>query len=116
MAQVPLDGILIDVPHSLAQDEVLREIEQFAQDLAENRFPDWGVRLERQDGRMQLRGAHDGSAFEATVVAEAGRVVLELTGVVEIGYLKHKLAGGDQGVRDRVRATLAETLSAHLGG
>ena len=51
MAQVPLDGILIDVPHSLAPDEVLREIEQFAQDLAENRFPDWGVRLYRMTWR-----------------------------------------------------------------
>jgi hypothetical protein len=116
MAQVRLDGIHIDVPHHLSPEEVLLELERFAQDLSENRFPAWGVHLERVDGRMLLRGAHDGSRFEAVVVAETGRVLLELSGVVEIGFLKHMAAGGDSGVRDRVRSTLADTLTAHLGG
>jgi hypothetical protein len=84
--------------------------------VATNRFPDWGVRLERDGERMRLVGARDGSRFEATVLAEPRRVVLSLRGVADLGFLKYTAAGGQDGVRERVRSTLLASLQKQFGG
>lgn len=114
MPQVSLDGIRIEVPHARSVDEVRLELERFAQDLAQNRFPDWGVHLEREGEKMLLKGERGGTHFRAIVLAEATRVTLDLGGKVELNFLKLTLAGGEQGVRERVRETLGDTLRAHL--
>lgn len=111
-----LDGILIEVTHDRPAGEVVADLESFAQDVAQNRFPEWGVKLEREGERMRLLGARDASRFDATVSIEPGRVILELAGVAEIGFLKYTAAGGSEGVRARVRSTLRTSLEQHLGG
>lgn len=115
MPQVPLDGIEIEVPHDRPQEEVVTDLEAFARDIAENRFPEWGVKLEREGEVMRLVGRKDGSRFEATVTTAPGRVHLSLAGVAEIGFLKFNLAGGAGGVRARVESTLASSLQRALG-
>lgn len=116
MPQVPLDGIEIAIRHARPADEVTVDIERFASDVATNRFPDWGVRLEREGERMRLVGRRDGSHFEATVRAEPGKILLSLRGVAEIGFLKYTAAGGAEGVRSRVKSTLESALHQQFGG
>lgn len=83
--------------------------------MAQHRFPDWGVRVEREGDRMRLVGQRDRSRFEATVASEPARVVLSLRGVAEIGFLKYTAAGGAEGVRERVRSTLLSSLKQQFG-
>lgn len=116
MPQVPLDGIEIHISHARPADEVAGDIERFAQDVATNRFPDWGVKLEREGERMRLLGRRDTSHFEATVRAEPGRILLSLKGVADIGFLKYTAAGGAEGVRSRVKSTLEAALHQQFGG
>lgn len=111
-----LDGILIEVTHDRPASEVVADLESFAQDVAQNRFPEWGVKLERDGERMRLLGARDASRFDATVSIEPKKVILELTGVADIGFLKYTAAGGSDGVRARVKSTLRNSLEQHLGG
>jgi hypothetical protein len=113
--QVPLDGIEIEVTHDRPREEVVTDLEAFARDIAENRFPEWGVKLEREGEVMRLVGKRDGSRFEATVTTQPNRVHLSLAGVAEIGFLKYTAAGGSEGVRSRVRSTLESSLQKALG-
>jgi hypothetical protein len=114
--QVPLDGIEIAIAHARPEAEVAGDIERFASDVATNRFPDWGVKLEREGERMRLVGRRDGSHFEALVRTEPGRILLTLKGVADIGFLKYTAAGGAEGVRSRVRSTLESALRQQFGG
>lgn len=84
--------------------------------MAQHRFPEWGVRVDREGDLMRLVGARDGSRFEATVTSEPSRVVLSLRGVAELGFLKYTAAGGAEGVRERVRSTLLTSLRQQFGG
>ena len=115
MPQVPLDGIEIEVTHDRPHEEVVVDLEAFARDIAENRFPEWGVKLEREGEVMRLVGKKEGSRFEATVTTAPNRVHLSLAGVAELGFLKFNLAGGAEGVRSRVRSTLEGSLQKALG-
>lgn len=101
--------------HGRPADEVVADLERFAQDVAQHRFPDWGVQVDREGERMHLVGQREGSRFEATVVAESTRVVLALRGVAELGLLKFAAAGGADGVRERVRNTLLTSLQQQFG-
>ncbi|MCW8138937.1 MAG: hypothetical protein KIT58_08545 [Planctomycetota bacterium] len=92
------------------------DLERFAQDVAKNRFPEWGVQILREGERMRLVGQRDGSRFDAAVVSDASRVVLSLRGVAELGFLKYTAAGGAEGVRERVRASLLASLRQQFGG
>ncbi|MCO5165705.1 MAG: hypothetical protein M9894_04975 [Planctomycetes bacterium] len=83
--------------------------------MARNRFPEWGVQLVREGERMRLLGQRDGSRFEATVVSDGSRVVLSLRGIAELGFLKYTAAGGAEGVRERVRASLLASLRQQFG-
>ncbi len=84
--------------------------------MAQHRFPEWGVRVDREGDLMRLVGAREGSRFEATVTTEPSRVVLSLRGVAELGFLKYTAAGGAEGVRERVRSTLLTSLRQQFGG
>ncbi|RMG06653.1 MAG: hypothetical protein D6731_25285 [Planctomycetota bacterium] len=115
MAKVPLDGLRIEVPHAASSAEVAGRLEAFAQDMAQNKFREWGVSIVRHgETHLQLAGRRDGTHFDAEVRAEDRRAVVSLTGSIELSRLKLTLAGGVQGVRRRVEDELAATLREHL--
>ena len=115
MAKVSLDGLRIEVPHSAAPEDVAQRLEDFAHDLAENKFSDWGVSLDRVDAsRLKISGRQNGTHWSADVASESGVAVIALTGNLELSMIKLSLAGGANGVRGRVEALLTETLRKHL--
>lgn len=115
LATVPLDGIAIEVDHSAPPDEVGRRLEEFAQDLAQNRFADWGVHVDRhEDGNLHLVGNKGGTHFRAEVVPQEAHVHVGLSGTVDIGRLKLTLAGGPDGLRRRVKDEIERVLREHL--
>jgi hypothetical protein len=114
VAKVSLDGLKIEIPHSAAPEEVAQKLEEFATDLAENKFSDWGVTVARVDDTLKLSGRRNGTHFDADVSASDGVASIALSGSIELNLIKLGLAGGAQGVRGRVASTLSETLKAHL--
>ncbi len=115
MANVSLDNLRIEVSHGSTPDVVAAQLEAFAEDLARNKFSDWGVSIQRDAGALTLVGRRGGTHFDARVTSEPGRVIVALEGTIELGGFKLTLAGGPDGVRRRVRETLERTLSEHLG-
>jgi hypothetical protein len=115
VAQVPLDGLRIEVPHSSPSGEVATRLAEFAQDMADNHFSDWGVRVTQVDGRnFVLAGGRNGTHFDAKVEANDARAVIDLTGSISLSRIKLTLAGGADGVRKRVASELEATLRRHL--
>ncbi|MCA8926009.1 MAG: hypothetical protein KDD82_29655 [Planctomycetes bacterium] len=110
-----LAGLTIQEAHALDPSEVAQRLEEFAQDMVNNKFADWGVQIEREEHTLTLRGRRDaGTHFEARVEPVTGEVKVLLTGAVELGRLKVTLAGGADGVRRRVGDEIARTLREHL--
>ena len=115
MAKVSLDGLKVEIPHSAAPEDVAQRLENFANDLAQNKFSDWGVTLERVDpAHLKISGRRNGTHWDASVLSESGMAVVALTGNLELSMIKLGLAGGADGVRGRVQSQLAETLRKHL--
>jgi hypothetical protein len=115
VAKVPLDGLRIEVPHTSSSNDVAARLEAFAEDMANNKFSQWGVSIIRHDERrLQLAGRHEGTFFDAEVEADDERAVINLSGAIELSRLKLTLAGGTDGVRRRVESELASTLKQHL--
>lgn len=115
MAKVSLDGLRVEIPHSSASEEVSQRLENFANDLAQNRFSAWGVTFDRVDAsRLTISGRQNGTHWNAEVESLNGIAVVELTGNLELSMIKLGLAGGANGVRDRVQSQLTETLRKHL--
>jgi hypothetical protein len=115
VAKVSLDGLRIEVPHQTDPAELAQRLAEFAEDLAENKFADWGVQIsDRGNGGFNLTGRKDGTHFDAKVSSDHGVAVIDLTGSIELGRIMLGLAGGAEGVRRRVTDTLAETLREHL--
>ena len=50
MASVSLEGIRIEVSHQKTGDAISVAMRRFADDLATNRFSEWGVQIEEQEG------------------------------------------------------------------
>jgi hypothetical protein len=83
--------------------------------LAQNKFSDWGVTVQPQDdGSLKLVGDNNGTHFVAEVAASDDRVVLTLTGQVQISRIKLTLAGGPEGLRRRVSDGITQVLQKHL--
>jgi len=117
MASVSLDGIRIEVPHRKAAEAIGDAVRRFADDIAFNRFSEWGVQIqEREGGRLELQGRRDRTHFTAQVEPGDGRVIVTVGGAIEINALKLGLAGGSSGVRRRVQDSLERALHQHLGG
>jgi hypothetical protein len=115
VVNVSLDGLRIEVPHAVAPADVARKLYDFAEDLAENKFSEWAVTIERTDEvNLQLSGRRNGTHFDATVESRGGVAVVSLTGSLELALIKLTLAGGAAGVRRRVHDQLAATLQEHL--
>lgn len=115
LATVPLDGILIEIASAAEPGELARRMHEFARDLSEQRFPEWGVRIELlESGRLSLAGGRDGTRFEADVHPHPGRVKVELRGRIELAWVKLTLAGGPEGVRRRVTDEIRRALEMHL--
>ena len=112
---MPLSGLHIEAPHALDPSEVAQRLEEFAQDMANDKFVDWGVQIEREEHTLTLRGRRDtGTHFEAKVQPGEGQVRVTITGAVELGRLKLTIAGGAEGVRRRVSDEIGRTLREHL--
>ncbi len=114
MAKVSLDGLRIEVAHSSPPAEVAQKLEEFAQDMATNKFSDWGVTINREGGRLQLTGRRAKTHFDADVESSDGLAVVTLTGSIDLSMIKLGLAGGSEGVRRRVTDSLSSTLREHL--
>ena len=115
MAKVPLTGLRIEVPHGSTPEQVGQLLQEFAEDIAQNKFPDWGVRISPLEGnRLRLAGGQDETHFEAEVSAEPDRAVVVIDGAIDIGRVKLALAGGPEGVRRRVADGIERTLRDHL--
>lgn len=115
MATVSLSGMTIEVPHALPAEEVVKRLEAFAQDLARNRFPDWGIQIRREEEGLHLSGGRHGTHFGADLKTPEGLARLEVHGKIQIGGLPLRLAGGAPGVRKRVESALTSSLRSHLG-
>ena len=115
MATVPLSGMTIEVQHALPPDEVVARLEGFAQDLARNRFPDWGIQVQREAEGLHLSGGRHGTHFSAYLKTPPGLARLEVHGKIQIGGLPLRLAGGAPGIRKRVESALTDSLRSHLG-
>lgn len=110
-----LDGILIEVGCSEEPAALHQRLQEFARDLAEQRFPEWGVQIAPAgDGMLSLAGGRDGTRFEADVHPQPGRVVVSLRGHIELAWMKLTLAGGPEGVRRRVSDEVRKALASHL--
>lgn len=115
MAKVSLDGLRIEVDHDADPAHLAERLEAFARDLAENKFADWGVKVLRDPaGHLSLAGRRDETHFDATIESNHGHAVVALTGQIELGRVKLTLAGGPDGVRQRVAAEIQKTLRHHL--
>lgn len=115
LAQVALDGIKVEVAHGLAPEALAPELRRFAEELANERFREWGVAIEpRGETGLHLAGGREGTYFEADIQAFAARVTVDIRGRVELGLLKLKLAGGAEGVRRRVGDQIRDALRRHL--
>lgn len=117
MAKVSLDGIRIVVPHRKAEEAVGGAMRRFADDIAQNRFSDWGVRIAEGDGgTLQLDGRRNNTHFNARIEPKPDQVVVTIDGAIEINALKLGLAGGSNGVRRRVQESLSRALREQLAG
>ncbi|MBL4848046.1 MAG: hypothetical protein JKY65_21225 [Planctomycetes bacterium] len=115
MATVSLTGMTIEVTHQLPPEEVLGRLENFALDLARNRFADWGIEVRREEaGPLRLSGGRHGTHFSASIHTDEGRARVEVHGKIQIGGFKLRLAGGAPGVRRRVQTALTQSLRHHL--
>lgn len=115
LATVSLDGIHIEVAHGWEPTQLAQRMQEFARDLAENRFADWGLQVAATgESALSLRGARDGTRFEADIAAHPGRVEVTLRGLIELAWVKLTLAGGSDGVRRRVHDEIHRALSTHL--
>ncbi len=114
MPQVPLNDLCIEIEHSYPPAQLANQLEAFAQDLTQNQFSEWGVRIERKEEQLKLVGRRGGTHFDALVEPQEGRVRLSLAGSIELGRLKLTLAGGAAGVRRRVRDVITNALQRHL--
>ena len=113
--KVSLDGLRIEVPHEAGPEDVAQRLQDFAQDLADNKFAAWNVSIERTDAVcLQLSGRKNGTHWDATVDSRDNLAVVSLSGSIELNAIKLTLAGGSKGVRRRVHDQLAATLKEHL--
>jgi hypothetical protein len=112
---VSLNGIRIEVGCSQEPALLTQRLHEFARDLGEQHFPDWGVRVTPAgELGLSLAGGRDGTRFEADVNPEPGRVVVVLRGHIELAWVKVTLAGGPEGVRRRVTDEVRKALASHL--
>jgi hypothetical protein len=112
---ISLNGIRVEVPHSKSVEDMCQELERVAHSLAEKKFRSWAVRMERlESGALQLTGGQDGTHFRAELTAIEAKVVMALTGSVQLGRLKFTIAGGETGVRRRVTEGIEKTLREHV--
>lgn len=96
---------------------IAQQLQEFAEDLAKNKFSDWGIQIQPQgDGALKLLGDNAGTHFVADVRASDSLVTLALTGQVQLSRIKMTLAGGPDGVRRRVQDGIRQVLEKHLGG
>ncbi len=115
MAKVSLDGLRIEIQHSATPEDAAQRLENFANDLAQNKFSDWGVTLSRVDAvRLTISGRRNGTHWDADIASINGIAVVALKGAIELSMIKLGLAGGANGVRGRVESQLTETLRKHL--
>ena len=115
MAKVSLDGIRIEVEHTSTIDDAHKRLHEFAEDLANNKFQEWGVKITEEEGaKLILHGHRDGTHFDAEVTSDENRAVVLIQGTVEINVFKLTLAGGADGLRQRVTDTIQKTLRDHL--
>lgn len=103
--------------HSSAPDVIAQQLQEFAEDLAKNKFSDWGIQIQPQGGgALKLLGDNAGTHFVADVRANESVVTLSLTGQVSLSRIKMTLAGGPEGVRRRVQEGISQVLQKHLSG
>lgn len=116
MAEVSLDGLLVEMAHALELEEARKRIEEAAHDLSQGS-------LKRQNpvittpapNRVVLKGANGkGSHFEAEIEVQERRIVVHVSGALALSMIETTLAGGAAGVRRRVQAEVERALKERL--
>lgn len=115
MPAASLDGLVIDKPHALALEDITRRIELAADDLAKGMLSNHNPRIEKPaPQRILLSGGKGGSAFQAQISIEAQAVKVEVNGKLELSTLTLFAAGGEAGVRKRVRSEIEQALNERI--
>jgi len=111
-----LDGLVIEMSHTLPLDEATRRIELAADDLAKGLLASKEPKISKPaPHHLQLAAAKDGLSFEADIAIGEASVTVTLKGQLELSWAKFTLAGGESGVRKRVQAEVETALNDRLG-
>jgi hypothetical protein len=112
---VSLDGLVLDMPHDLGREEATRRIELVTEDLSKGLLSSQSPRISRPGTHeIVLSGGKGNSSFEARIEIGAERVTVALTGQLELTRIALMIAGGEAGVRRRVRTEVEHALLERL--
>jgi hypothetical protein len=113
LARVTLDGLELHVPHQLQGDDAARRLEGCAEELKRS-WSRWGVRVERAETGLRVAGEKGQGRFAAHLSCEPGRIAVKVEGTLELSFLELTVAGGQKGVRDRVRDEVTKIIRSGL--
>jgi hypothetical protein len=115
VAEVSLDGLEVMISHALDLEEAGRRIEGAARDLGEGSLKKHELELHSPAPDVViLRGKREGSHFEAEIKIAARAIVVSIRGSLVLSQIVVTLAGGQSGVRRRVRDEVENALRDRL--
>lgn len=115
MARVMLDGLELEIPHDLSDEEAARRLEGVARELSRS-WSRWGVEVEpAEGGALRVAGSKGRARFSALLTCAPRKVEVKVQGNLELSFLELTVAGGEKGVRGRVRDEVTRIVRSGLG-